>query len=97
MSEETVTFNLELNLNPTYSDLRKIEAIITRSMSLLRRYCGNEDIIAASEAITKFIALMRMLQITIHAVQIASGPLGWAYAAVVGVSTASYAYEMMSP
>jgi len=95
LSEETVTFNLEINLEPTYSEMRKFETVLMRSLSLLRRFSGNENVDNAIMAMQRAIATIRMLQITIMAFEAATGPLGWAYFGVTAASTAVFALEPM--
>jgi len=95
MSEETVTFNLEINLEPTYAEIKKFETVLMRSLSLLRRMTGSKDVATAINAIQRLITIIRMLQVTMLAFQAATGPLGWAYLTVTAISTGFYALDPM--
>jgi uncharacterized protein YaaW (UPF0174 family) len=91
MSEETVTFNLEINLEPTYSEIRKFEAVLMRSLTLLNRFTGgNATVQQTIQIIERLITTVRMLQVAIRAFEVAAGPLGWAYFGVTALSTGVY-------
>lgn len=88
MTEETVTFNLELNVEQTVSELRRVEGLLFRSLGLLRRLSGNEDINAAISKIQRLVLVIRLAHSAIIALQAASGPLGWAWA-ITGMGAAA--------
>jgi hypothetical protein len=88
MSEETVTFNLELNVEQALSSIRRIETLLYRIMGLLRRMGLSEDVEKAVLSIQKLIMTIRLLHTAIVALEAASGPVGWALA-IVGMGTAA--------
>jgi hypothetical protein len=97
MSEHTeINYSLMLNTELTYGELRKIEIIFMRVLGYIRRLAGgNEDLAACIEWIQKTIMWLRQMQMMIHAIEIASGPIGWAYAAVTVVGMAFTTTDMM--
>ena len=96
MSEETVTFNLELNDALTMSNARKIELIFYRLLSLARRLGLPEDMDAAIMKIGRMTMAVRLLHGAITAIE-ASTPYGWALALVsvagVSITTAEMTHE----
>jgi len=82
-----VSFSLEVNVEKAYEDLRKIQTILFRTLSLLRRFGLPEDIDAFITKLQRAIALLNLYRLTIISVEAASGPFGWALAGI-GVATA---------
>jgi hypothetical protein len=72
----------------SYGELRKIEAIVFRIMGLIERLGLGKDINTIINNIQRIVMMIRMLQVTIHAFEVASGPIGWVYAGVTAVGTA---------
>lgn len=97
MSEETVTFNLELNVESAISSVRRLETLLFRTLGLLRRLGLPEDIEAAIVKLQRLVMVIRMAHTAIIAFQAASGPIGWALAlvglAAAAASTASMIME----
>jgi uncharacterized protein YaaW (UPF0174 family) len=95
MSEQVqVDYTLNLLIEQSsYNDLRKIEMTMMRTFSLLQRLFPNSDAAKVIQSIQKMIALLQQAQAAIRAVEAASGPIGWAYAAVSVASTALTTYE----
>ena len=93
MSTEDIVFNLELNVEEAFSRVRRLELLFFRALGLwnrLARLLGLPDdspIMQATEKVQRLIMLIRQLHTAIILVEAASGPLGWAYAAV-GVGAA---------
>lgn len=87
LSEETVTFNLELNVEQCLSNIRRMETLLFRTLGLLRRLSGNESIDAAISKIQRLVMIIRLTHSAILLLEKASGPIGWAFA-IVGISTA---------
>ena len=89
MSEEhLVTFNLELNVEQTYTEIRRLQTLLFRTLGLLRRLGLPEEIDRALAIIQRTIMAARLLYTSLLALEAASGPLGWALA-IVGVTTAA--------
>lgn len=82
----------------TYSELRKIEIVMIRILSYVRRFCGNEELGKMLEYIEKAIMSLRMLQVTMRAIEMAEGPIGWAYAGVsmlgAGIMVGTEVYDV---
>lgn len=77
-------------LSMSYHELREVETILQRTLTLLAMATGNKDVAKAIEVFQKAITTIRALQLTIHAFQVASGPLGWILA---GTSAAMFAFN----
>ena len=82
MSEETVTFNLEINVEQTFSQVRRLELLLYRTIGLIRRLGLPENIEEAISKIQRLVMVIRLAHSAIIAFQVASGPIGWALAAV---------------
>jgi hypothetical protein len=90
--EETITFNLELNVENALSSSRRVELIIFRALGLWVRLCKlfglppDSPAIQIVESIQRVTMVLRQLHSTIIFVEAASGPIGWAMA---GLSAAA--------
>jgi len=69
--EETVTFNLEINVEQTYNELRKAELVLYRYLGLARRAGLPEDISRALGFIQRQIMFVRMLTTSMIALNLA--------------------------
>ena len=87
MAEETITFNLELNVEQTIHEIRRLETLLFRTISLLRRLGLPENVSETAAKIQRLIMTIRMLHTALVALETATGPIGWALA-VVGIGTA---------
>ena len=88
LSEETVTFNLELNIEGAIDNARRLETLLYRSIGLLGRLGLPENIDAAIAKVQHLVMVIRLLHTAAIALEAASGPLGWALA-LVGVASAA--------
>lgn len=97
-SERTeIEYSLLINAEGAYGDIRKIEIIMMRCMSIVQRFTGgNPDLANAIAMMQKTIMWIRHLQMVIHAFEAATGPLGWIYAAVTAVSFALTTTDAMA-
>jgi len=86
--EHLVTFNLELNVEQTYAEIRRLQTLLFRTVGLLRRLGLPEEIDRALAIIQRTIMAARLLYTSLLALEAASGPLGWALA-IVGVTSAA--------
>ena len=89
---EEIGIELSINVNEmSYSELRKLESILFRTMGLLRRFCGSEEINEGIIQIQRLVAIVRSAQMALHALQIArmaaGDPLAWAGFAVSAATT----------
>jgi len=87
LSEETVIFNLELNVEGAIDNSRRLETLLYRSISLLGRLGLPENIDAAIAKVQRLVMVIRLLHTAAIALEAASGPIGWALA-LVGVASA---------
>lgn len=88
--DEGVSFSLEINVEPTYENIRKLQTILYRTMGLLRRFGLPEEIDAQIMKIQRLIILLNQLRLTMIAVHTAAGPIGWALA---GLGAATFAFD----
>jgi len=68
---ETVTFNLELNVEQAYSEVRKLETALFRVLSMARRAGLPEDLSRAFTMIQRQIMTVRMLTTALVALNMA--------------------------
>lgn len=83
-----VSFSLEINVDEAYRELRRLETLAYRTLSLIRRFGLPEDIEAAITRIQQLIAAINALRLALIAFEAAQGPVGWALAIVGGISAA---------
>jgi len=86
-TEETVTFNLELNVEQAISQIRRMETLLFRTLALINRLGLPEDISRAISVVQRLIMTVRMLHTAILAFEAATGPIGWALAGVGFISS----------
>jgi hypothetical protein len=89
------TLNLQMG-DMSYSELRRLEMSFIRIGSYLNRIFPNSP---ASKIITdleRMIMLARTAQVAIHAVELASGPIGWLFAATAIVGAGFAASDFMT-
>ena len=86
--EETVTFNLELNVEQVIDNVRRLETLVYRTVGLLGRLGLPENIDQAIAKFQRLIMVIRLLHTSIIALQAATGPLGIALA-LVGIASAA--------
>lgn len=93
-----VDYLLTVNAEMGYTELRKLEMSLIRILSLVKRFCGDENVAKAIGTIEKLIMMIRMAQIAIRALEIAEGPIGWLYAITTAVgasiSVATFASDL---
>ena len=94
MSEETAIFNLELNVEQALSEVRRLETLVVRTLGLVKRFGLPEDINSAISLIQRMTMTIRILHTAMIALQVASGPIGWALAAVGITAAAITAYDV---
>ena len=87
MSEEqTVIFNLEVNVEHSLSDLRRLEGLLTQSISLAQRMGLPADIDAQIEKVQRLTMTIRVCHTAYAMLQLArmaaGDPVAWGTAAV---------------
>lgn len=99
MSEEqTVTFNLELNVERAISSARQLESVFFRALALAQRLGLPENIEQGIQKIERLIMTIRLLHTAFIMLE-ASTPYGWAMALLsvsgVAITTAEMTHEYM--
>ena len=81
MSEQhEIEYALTVNIEDATNQIRSLERMLFRALSLARRMGLPEDISQGIDAIQRMITTVRMLRLSLLALQAASGPVGWATA-----------------
>ena len=91
--DHIVSFSLEINVEEALTNIRQVQAILFRTLSLLRRAGLPENVDDAIAKVQRLIAILNALRLTLIAVQAASGPYGWALAAVGAAGTIATAMD----
>ena len=94
MSNTEIQYNLSVSTELTYNEFRKLEIVLVRCLNFASRLTGDENLKKGIQVIEKTIMTLRTLQMAIRAVQAASGPIGWAYAATTVVATGFAMYDL---
>ncbi len=94
--QEDVTFALEVDVSKTMAEIRRLEILLFRTLSLIRRLGLPEDIEQGIVRIQRLIMAARLAHAALIAMQAAAGPIGWALAGVGIVSAAWTAYDVIS-
>lgn len=98
VDDETVSFSLEINVKPTYEDIRKVQTVVYRYISLMRRLGLPENVDDAIEKMQRLIMISNQLRLSFIALQAASGPVGWALAlaglAGTALTTGEFLYDV---
>lgn len=96
--DHIVSFSLEVNVEKAYQDLRRVQTVLYRTLDLVKRLSGDENIDQAITKIQRMIAIINQLRLTIIALEAASGPIGWLLAGIGAasflVTTAEFAMDM---
>ena len=86
LDDTTVSFSLEINLEPALTSVRKFQTVAYRSLGLIRRMSGDEKLDAFIMKCQRAITVMNELRLayaSFMALRMAAGdPLAWAQAAV---------------
>lgn len=102
MSQETVTFNLELNVESAFSNARRVELIIFRVLGLWLRFCrllgvpDDSPAVVVIQKIQQITMLVRTMHTAVVLMNAASGPIGWAMAGIGVASAAVSVPEFMT-
>jgi hypothetical protein len=93
MSTTEIQYSLSLQINPlTYSEVRKLEISLMRILSYLEMATGSPEIQKFINSVQAAIVAVRSLQIAIHALEAATGPIGWVYAGTTVAAAALSGY-----
>jgi len=87
VSEESVTFNLELNVESAIANMRQLEGLTFRTLGYMQRFGLPENVNQALGVIQSFTMAVRLAHSAMIALELASGPLGWWRAGLAIVGT----------
>lgn len=97
MSEETVSFSLELNVGQAVDRARELQTAISHALNLTVKLTGDENLKKAVAGIQRYLAWLNRLRLAYRAVQLArmaaGDPLAWALAGISVVETGVSFYE----
>jgi hypothetical protein len=93
MSEE-IQFNLTVSTELTYTEIRKLEIVLMRVLGYVEQLTGNKDLRKAINVIQSMIVAIRSLQMAIRVLEVASGPIGWAYAGTTMIAAGLSGYSI---
>ena len=97
MRDAISALNKEMStLTMSYHELRELETILMRTLTMLERSTGSKEVREAINALQRLISIVRMAQFTIHAFQVATGPIGWIFAISGAISTTITAADMVA-
>jgi len=85
-TDETVSFSLEVNVAPAYEEIRRLQTVLYRTLGLIRRISGDDDLNTLIDYTMRAITMMNTLRLVVAAFYAASGPIGWA---MFGVAAAT--------
>lgn len=86
VEDHQVSFSLQINVDDTLEQARKLQTVLYRGLGLMRRLGLPEEIDSAIAKVQRLISILNMLRLTMIAVHVAAGPIGWALA-LIGVAT----------
>lgn len=96
--DEGVSFSLEVNVGKVEDDVRRLETVLYRTMGLVRRLTGSEDLARSIAAMQRAIAVTNQLRLALRALQLArmaaGDPLAWATAGVAVAEAGVSVYEL---
>jgi len=96
IEDHTVSFSLEVNVEPAFTDVRKLQTVLYRTLGLVERAAGNKNLTELVRQMQKAIMIANQLRLALLAVQAArmaaGDPLAWAMA---GISVAETAFTFV--
>jgi hypothetical protein len=93
--ENTIQWTLAVNTEMTYSEIHKLELTLIRTLAYAQQLTGDPNLKKGIQTIQSTIIALKTLQQTMRAVELASGPIGWAYAAITAVAAGASMGNMM--
>lgn len=84
-----INYLLTVSAEDAMTELRKVERLLFRTLSLFERMGLSPDVQQAINQLQRLIMTVRSVQVAINLMYAASGPVGWALAAV-GLGTAVF-------
>ena len=96
--DATVSFSLEINVEQAYTEIRRIETLLYRTLGLIRRMGGgDEDLMKVVAKMQRVISILNQLRLAIALTQAAfaaSGPIGWISLGLAGIGFMTFAMDM---
>ena len=89
VNDETVSFSLEVNVEPAEKSIRRLQTLLYQTLGLLRRMGLSEEADQLIRQIQQIIGWLNRLRLLALLTQASMGPIGWALLAV-GVATLAY-------
>lgn len=93
--QAVVSFSYEINIEPAYTETRKLQTMLYQTLSLVRRASGDEDLDRFIAKAQRAIAIANKLRLTLAALQAArmatGDPLAWG---MFGITAATTAYDV---
>jgi len=87
---------LTRDISEAERNYKNMERVAFRTLALVRRFTGVEQIDEGISKCMRMITVMRQVQISAQLAMIASGPIGWAMLAVSATATAFAAVDFMT-
>lgn len=91
IEDKTVSFSLELNVKDAEVRARRLETAVYRSLGLVRRLSGSDDLntlISQAQNAIRIANQLRLALLALQATRMAAGdPLAWAMAGIAVAET----------
>ncbi len=91
VDDQTVSFSLEVNVEEAYTNIRRLQTALSRSLSLVERLSRGKDLPALIVETQRAIRITNQLRLALAALQAlrmaAGDPLAWAMAGVAVAET----------
>lgn len=98
VEDHIVSFSLETNIEQAYEDVRELQTVFYRTLSLASRLTGDEDLNRGIRTMQEAIRIANQLRLAYRALQLArlaaGDPLAWGLAAVSVAEVAVSVYEV---
>jgi hypothetical protein len=86
IADESVSFSLEVNVTKAYEDIRRLQTVFYRTLGLVRRLSGDENLNRTIDIMQRAIATANRLRLAMAALQAArmaaGDPIAWATAGI---------------
>jgi len=101
--DETVSFSLEVNVEKAYEDVRRLQTVLSRSLSFVTRLSGDENLDRFAAKCQEAIAVANKLRLALAALQAArmaaGDPIAWVMTGIAGaealISGAEFAVDLL--
>jgi hypothetical protein len=91
-----IRYTLDINTELSHHQIRQLEIVLMRTLNLVSDFTGgNKDLQKAIIIAESGIETFRSLQIAIRSVELAAGPIGWAYAGFSLLAAGMSGYSML--